>query len=148
MYSSTPVRQGVTPRTATHARGAVAGAEVLDFIDESSAGPDETNGNREMSEGRRRGRRRKFVHRARFQRQVRAKRGTPVKPLWTNYSRVHEITPAQSKFLNLGPNFCDMPKKFNRTEVEASLLRWERSMRWREFWSKQRQQQGHGGGRG
>ena len=113
-------------------------AEVLDFNDESSAGPNETNGSRETAEGRRRGRRRKFVHRARFPRQVRVKRGTKVKPLWTNYSKVHEITPAQSKFLNLGPNFCDMPKKFNRTEVEASLLRWERSMRWREFWTKQR----------
>ena len=96
-------------------------------------------GSSSTDSGNSRRRNRKFVPRSRFRRLVRRKTRTPVKNLWTNYS-THVVTPEQAKFLNLGLNFCELPKKFNRTEVEASLLRWERSMRWKEYWYKQRQQ--------
>ena len=63
---------------------------------------------------------------------VRLRTSKPVH-LWTNYSS-HVLTPAQTRYLNLGLNFVHLPQKFNRTEVEASLMQWERSMRWREYW--------------
>ena len=36
-------------------------------------------------------------------------------------------------------NFVQTPQKFNKTEVEASIMQWERSMLWREFWFKKDQ---------
>ena len=61
--------------------------------------------------------------------------------LWTNYSS-HAVTPAQAKYLDLGLIFVTLPKKFNMTEVDASLMQWERSMRWREFWYKKEHDSG------
>ena len=81
----------------------------------------------------------KFVPRGKFRRRCKAKRHEKVH-LWTNYSS-QTLTTAQSKFLDLGLNFVVLPQKFNRTEVEASMMQWERTMRWKEYWYSQRQKE-------
>ena len=88
----------------------------------------------EKSESAKSHHKRKFTKRQLFRRRIVAKLKSSVN-LWTNYSS-HVLTPAQSQYLNLGLNFVFQPKKFNRTEVEASLMQWERAMRWKEFWHK------------
>ena len=81
---------------------------------------------------------RRFVPREKFRRSTQTKMKQRVH-LWTNNSS-HTLTPAQSKYLDIGLNFVFQPKKCNRTEVEASLMQWERSMRWKEYWIRQEEE--------
>ena len=59
----------------------------------------------------------------------------------TNYSTI-ELTEAQRKVLNLGLNFCPRKEKVDKTEVVAACNRWERDMRWTEFWYRRQQEAG------
>ena len=53
--------------------------------------------------------------------------------LFTNFSHV-VLTPDQVNLLNKEANFCPTRESVNKTEVKVSNFRWERSMRWLEFW--------------
>ena len=53
--------------------------------------------------------------------------------LVSNYS-AFDLTPNQEEFLNHGLNFCPRRRHFNKTEVVASIMDWQRKMMWREFW--------------
>jgi hypothetical protein len=92
----------------------------------------------EMSESAKSHHNRKFTKRQLFRRRIVSKLKSSVN-LRTNYSS-HVLTPAQSQYLNLGLNCVFQPKKFHRTEVEASLMQWERATRWKEFWHKNNQE--------
>ena len=43
------------------------------------------------------------------------------------------------KILNRGINFCITPLKLNITEILVDYRKFERKMKWKEFWSEQDQ---------
>ena len=63
-----------------------------------------------------------------------------IENLYTNYSD-YQLTEYQKKYLNLGLNFCPRRDKLNKTGVIAALMRWERVMRWVEFWYRKKNEQ-------
>ena len=93
---------------------------------------------REANNGRRR---RIFIPRPRYRNGHRKESRKKIGNLVTNYS-TFELTEAQKRVLNLGLNFCPRRDKVNKTEVVAACNRWERNMRWTEFWHRQQQEEG------
>ena len=57
--------------------------------------------------------------------------------LVSNYSNFI-LPPNQKEFLDHGLNFCPCRRNFNKTEVVASVLYWQRNMLWREFWFRKK----------
>ena len=79
-------------------------------------------------------RRRSFVKRSKQRRRNRKRNKMKIKPLYVNYSSKISITRDQGDYMNLGLNFSKIQRKVNRSEVEGSCARYERSMYWPWFW--------------
>ena len=75
---------------------------------------------------------RKFTKRSKFRRKMNALQKKKPPMLVTNYSNI-TITKPMEDLLGKGLNFAVVPKHVNTTGIVAGFARMERTMRWREF---------------
>ena len=81
----------------------------------------------------RRGSQRRAKYRKRMNKE---KSKTPISVVF-NYSNI-ELTPSMIKLLNRGLNFCVMPAKVNLSKLMSDFRKFERKMRWTEFFSEKK----------
>ena len=77
-------------------------------------------------------RRRKFIKRSRYRRKQQKLSRKPLQNLVINYSD-HILTKDQTQLLNKHISFVPMPEKINFTQLTCDFQRFERNMRWKEF---------------
>jgi hypothetical protein len=76
---------------------------------------------------------RRFIKRSHWKKIQDKKKLTPITPIY-NYSKI-ELTKAMTKFMSRGLNFCINPKKFNMTELLVDVRKFERKLKWKEFFT-------------
>ena len=81
----------------------------------------------------RRGSQRRAKYRKRMNKE---KSKTPISVVF-NYSNI-ELTSSMIKLLNRGLNFCVMPAKVNLSKLMSDFRKFERKMRWTEFFSEKK----------
>ena len=55
-------------------------------------------------------------------------------PIYLGY----KLTPSMIEFLNRGLNYCVMPAKVNQSNLMSDFRKFERKMRWTEFFSERK----------
>lgn len=80
---------------------------------------------------------RRFIKRNKWKKVQDRKKNQPISVIY-DYSTI-QMTEGMNKILNRGLNFCINPLKLNITEILVDYRKFERKMKWKEFWSDQDQ---------
>lgn len=78
---------------------------------------------------------RRFIKRPKWQRLQNKKKQESISAIY-NYSDL-TLTEPMKKVLNRGLNFCVAPENLNITEALVDLRRFERKMKWKEFFAEE-----------
>jgi hypothetical protein len=80
------------------------------------------------------GKNRRFIKRNQWKKIQDKKKTTPITPIY-NYSKI-ELSESMTKVLSRGLNFCINPKKFKTTEMLVDYRKFERKLKWKEFFCR------------
>ena len=80
---------------------------------------------------------RRFIKRNKWKRIQDQKKNKNISVIY-DFSTI-QLTEGMTKILNRGLNFCITPLKLNITEILVDYRKFERKMRWKEFWSEEDQ---------